>query len=65
MDLKNLEMVIIQVLHFYYLCIKFCMDLVLDCVQFAEWNVAISHCMCMRWLKELIEFETVICNVFD
>jgi len=58
-------MVIIQVPHFHYLCMKFCMDLVLDYVQFAEWNVAISHCMCMRWLKELNEFETVICNVFD
>lgn len=37
----------------------------LDYVQFAEWNVAISHCMCMRWLKELNEFETVICNFYE
>jgi hypothetical protein len=58
-------MVIIQVSQFHCLCIKFCMDLVLDNVQFAEWNVAISHCMCMRWLKELNEFETVICSVSE
>ena len=62
---KNLEMVIIQVSQFHYLCIKFCMDLVLDYVQFAEWNVAISHCLCMRWLKELNEFEVFICNVSE
>ena len=63
--LKKLEMVNKQFSQFYYLYIKSCMDLVLDYVQFAEWNMAISHCMCMRWLKELNEFETVICNVFD
>jgi len=40
------------------------MDVVLDYVQFAEWNVAISR-MCMRWLKERNEFETIICNVFN
>ena len=28
---SRLEMVIVQVSHFHYLCIKFCMDLVLDC----------------------------------
>ena len=58
-------MVIIQVSQFHYLCIKFCMDLVLNYVQFAEWNVAISHCLCMRWLKELNEFEVFICNVSE
>jgi hypothetical protein len=58
-------MVIKLVSQFHYLCIKLYIDLILDYVQFAEWNVAISHCMCMRWLKELNEFETVICNVLD
>jgi hypothetical protein len=62
---KNLEMVMIQVSQFHYLCIKFCMDLVLDYVQFAEWNVAISHSMCMGWLKELNEFEAFIYNVSE
>ena len=37
----------------------------LDYVQFAEWNMAISHCRFMRWLKELNEFETVICNFYE